>query len=282
MTKIMNKKEVMRQALGNIDDRLIAEELEAYENEPVRRKNRKILLKKAPLWVAAMLLLILLGGTTVYAIVHFQGEVKKEEKMISFSLDTESYRVDESLIKGRILEAKEITKKQYEQQSAYYWDLPGYYYTELSSADEVKAFIGYEKLIIPRMRGLTETSVRVEAYVSDTQKFETVIVSVSYAEFEGVLPTEYAWIWTKDCPEEPGIGMIGEQIIDHINDERRMANGREFLIVTLKNPSENVYVNRTVYWAEDTVLYEFSLRYTDSKEHEAEAEKLMLQWMNSF
>jgi hypothetical protein len=202
--------------------------------------------------------------------------------MISFSLDTESYRVDESLIKGRILEAKEITKKQYEQQSAYYWDLPGYYYTELSSADEVKAFIGYEKLIIPRMRGLTETSVRVEAYVSDTQKFETVIVSVSYAEFEGVLPTEYAWIWTKDCPEEPGIGMIGEQIIDHINDERRMANGREFLIVTLKNPSENVYVNRTVYWAEDTVLYEFSLRYTDSKEHEAEAEKLMLQWMNSF
>ncbi len=278
----MNKKEVMRQALGNIDDRLIAEELEAYENEPVRRKNRKILLKKAPLWVAAMLLLILLGGTTVYAIVHFQGEVKKEEKMISFSLDTESYRVDESLIKGRILEAKEITKKQYEQQSAYYWDLPGYYYTELSSADEVKAFIGYEKLIIPRMRGLTETSVRVEAYVSDTQKFETVIVSVSYAEFEGVLPTEYAWIWTKDCPEEPGIGMIGEQIIDHINDERRMANGREFLIVTLKNPSENVYVNRTVYWAEDTVLYEFSLRYTDSKEHEAEAEKLMLQWMNSF
>ena len=229
-----------------------------------------------------MLLLILLGGTTVYAIMRFQSEVKKEEGMISFSLDAESYRVDESLIKGQILEAKEITKKQYEQQSPYSGITPGYYFAELSSADEVKAFIGYEKLMLPKMKDLTGASVRVDAYVSDTQRFETLIVSVSYAEFEGVLPTEDAWIWTKDCPEEPGIGMIGEQIIDHINDERRMANGREFLIVTLKNPSESVYVNRTAYWAEDTVLYGFSLRYTDSKEHEAEAEKLMLQWMNSF
>ncbi len=126
----MNKKEVMRQALGNIDDRLIAEELEAYENEPVRRKNRKNLLKKAPLWAAAMLLLILLGGTTVYAIMRFQSEVKKEEGMISFSLDAESYRVDESLIKGQILEAKEITKKQYEQWTVYVFDLPGYYSKE--------------------------------------------------------------------------------------------------------------------------------------------------------
>ena len=76
--------------------------------------------------------------------------------------------------------------------------------------------------------------------------------------------------------------MEGQRIIDHINDERREANGREFLIVTLKNPSESDYVNRTVYWAEDTVLYGLSLRYTDSEEHEAEAERLMLQWMNSF
>ncbi|MBQ6542123.1 MAG: hypothetical protein IJL73_06555 [Lachnospiraceae bacterium] len=278
----MNKKEVMRQALGNIDDRLIAEELEAYENEPVRRKNRKILLKKAPLWVAAMLLLILLGGTTVYAIVHFQGEVKKEEKMISFSLDTESYRVDESLIKGRILEAKEITKKQYEQQSAYYWDLPGYYYTELSSADEVKAFIGYEKLIIPRMRGLTETSVRVEAYVSEKQKFENVTASIFFAPVGGVLAAEDAYLWTKDSPEDPGISLIGEKINDHMKIEYRRANGREFLLEIYRDPSQSEYVSCIIWWAEDTVLYSFYMRFIDQEKYWVEADKLMLEWMNSF
>ncbi len=278
----MNKKEVMRQALGNIDDRLIAEELEAYENEPVRRKNRKILLKRVPLWAAVLLILILLGGTTVYAIVHFQGDVKKEEKVISFSLDTESYRVDESLIKGQILEAKEITQKQYEQQSAYYWDLPGYYYTELPSADEVKAFIGYEKLIIPRMRGLTETSVRVEAYVSEKQKFESVTVSVSYAPLEGVWAEENTYLWTKDSPEDPGISLIGEKINDHMKIEYRRANGREFLMETYQDPFQSEYISRIVYWAEDTVLYSFYMRFIDQEKYWEEADKLMLEWMNTF
>ncbi len=278
----MNKKEVMRQALGNIDDRLIAEELEAYENEPVRRKNRKNLLKKAPLWAAAMLLLILLGGTTVYAIMRFQSEVKKEEGMISFSLDAESYRVDESLIKGQILEAKEITKKQYEQWTVYVFDLPGYYSKEFSKAEEAKAYVGYEKLTIPRLNEQRESSAKVLTFVSETQKFESVNISVLYSPYEGVYITENAYIWTKDCTEEPGVGLIGERINDYAKTEHRTANGREFLIVTLKNLSENDYVNYTAYWAEDTVLYGLSLLYTDSEEHEAEAEKLMLQWMNSF
>lgn len=76
--------------------------------------------------------------------------------------------------------------------------------------------------------------------------------------------------------------MIGERINDNAKTEYRTANGREFLIVTLKNLSVSDYVYYTAYWAEDTVLYGLSLRYTDSEEHEAEAEKLMLQWMNSF
>jgi len=278
----MNKKEVMRQALGNIDDRLIAEELEAYENEPVRRKNRKNLLKKAPLWAAAMLLLILLGGTTVYAIMRFQSEVKKEEGMISFSLDAESYRVDESLIKGQILEAKEITKKQYEQQSVYNWATPGYYYAELSSADEVKGFIGYEKLIIPRMKGLEETSVRVRACVSETQKFESVTASVFYAPSESVWTDETAYLWTKDSPEEPGITLEGEGINDHVKIEHRQANGREFLLETYQDASQSEYVSCTIWWAEDTVLYSFYLRFIDQENQREEAEKMMLEWMNTF
>ena len=282
---MMDRIEALTRAMWNIDESLIQECLDADEEMEKASSSPKVLKKTARkrlLWVAAMLLLILLGGTTVYAVMRFQSEIKKEEGVISFSLDAENYRIDEDQIKGQILKAKEITKKQYEQWTLYSQGLPGLYSKKFTKAEEAKAYIGYDKLILPRMKDLTGTSVRVDAYVSDTQRFETLIVSVSYAEFEGVLPTEYAWIWTKDCPEEPGIGMIGEQIIDHINDERRMANGREFLIVTLKNPSESVYVNRTAYWAEDTVLYGFSLRYTDSKEHEAEAEKLMLQWMNSF
>ena len=279
---MMNKKEVMRQALGNIDDRLIAEELEAYEKEPVRRKNRKILLKRVPLWAAVMLVLILLGGTTVYAIVHFQGEVKKEEGMISFSLDAESYRVDESLIKGQILEAKEITKKQYEQQSVYNWATPGYYYAELSSADEVKGFIGYEKLIIPRMKGLEETSVRVRACVSETQKFESVTASVFYAPSESVWTDETAYLWTKDSPEEPGITLEGEGINDHVKIEHRQANGREFLLETYQDASQSEYVSCTIWWAEDTVLYSFYLRFIDQENQREEAEKMMLEWMNTF
>ena len=278
----MNKKEVMRQALGNIDDRLIAEELEVYENEPVRRKNRKILLKRVPLWAAVLLILILLGGTTVYAIMRFQSEVKKEEGMISFSLDAESYRVDESLIRGQILEAKEIAKKQYEQQSAYYWDLPGYYYTELPSADEVKAFIGYKKLIIPRMKGLEETSVRVEAYVSETQKFEFATVSIFYAPIKDVWADEAAYLWTKDSPEDPGIAMRGQSILDHIKIEHRQTNGREFLLETYEDASQSDFINCTVYWAEDTVLYSFHVRFINQEDHRAEADKLMLEWMNTF
>lgn len=278
----MNKKEVMRQALGNIDDRLIAEELEAYEKEPVRRKNRKILLKRAPLWVAVMLILILIGGTTVYAIMRFQSEVKKEEGMISFSLDAESYRVDESLIKGQILEAKEITKKQYEQQSPYSGVTPGYYYAELSVAAEVTAFIGYEKLIIPRMKGLMETSASVEAYVSETQKFESVTASVSYAPLEGVWAEESTYLWTKDSPENPGIALEGEKIIDHAKMEYRQANGREFLLVTYQDLSQSEYLSCTVYWAEDTVLYSLHLRFIDQEDHRVEVEKLMLEWMNTF
>ncbi len=277
----------MRQAFGNVDEGFVAEELEMEERadfkaSPIKRAKHKNLLKKVLIWAAALMILLLLGGTTVYAILYFRGEVRKSENTLSFSLDSKNYRIDEDQIKGQILETKEITKKQYEQWTLYSQDLPGHYSKKSTKAEEAKAYIGYDKLILPRMKDLTGTSVRVDAYVSDTQRFETVIVSVSYAEFEGVLPTEYAWIWTKDCPEEPGVTMEGQRIIDHINDERREANGREFLIVTLKNPSVSDYVNRTVYWAEDTVLYGFSLRYTDSKEHEAEAEKLMLQWMNSF
>ena len=278
----MNKKEVMRQALGNIDDRLIAEELEVYENEPVRRKNRKILLKRVPLWAAVLLILILLGGTTVYAIMRFQSEVKKEEGMISFSLDAESYRVDESLIRGQILEAKEIAKKQYEQQSAYYWDLPGYYYTELPSADEVKAFIGYEKLIIPRMKGLEETSVRVEAYVSEKQKFENVTASIFFAPVGGVLAAEDAYLWTKDSPTDPEINLEWGKTLDNIKIEQRRANGREFILMTNQDASQSEYISRIVYWAEDTVLYSFYMRFIDQEKYWVEADKLMLEWMNTF
>ena len=278
----MNKKEVMRQALGNIDDRLIAEELEAYEKEPMRRKNRKILLKRVPLWAAVMLVLILLGGTTVYAIVHFQGEVKKEEGMISFSLDAESYRVDESLIKGQILEAKEITKKQYEQWTLYSQDLPGHYSKKFTKAEEAKAYIGYDKLMLPRMRGLTETSARVEAYVSEKQKFESVTVSVSYAPLEGVWAEENTYLWTKDSPEDPGISLIGEKINDHMKIEYRRANGREFLLEIYRDPSQSEYVSCIIWWAEDTVLYSFFMRFIDQEKYWVEADKLMLEWMNTF
>ena len=285
----MDRMETLTKAMWNIDESLIQNGLDADEElgkatevsllKMIKHKNH---LKKMLIWAAALMILLLLGGTTVYAILYFRGEVRKSENTLSFSLDSKNYRIDEDQVKGQILEAKDVTKKQYEQWTVLDGDLPGHYYKEFSEAEEAEAYVGYEKLMLPRMKELAEASVRVDAYVSDTQKFETVIVSVSYAEFEGVLPTEYAWIWTKDCSEEPGVTMEGQRIIDHINDERREANGREFLIVTLKNPSESDYVNRTVYWAEDTVLYGLSLRYTDSEEHEAEAERLMLQWMNSF
>ena len=228
------------------------------------------------------MILILLGGTTVYAILYFRGEVRKSENTLSFSLDSKNYRIDEDQIKGQILEAKDVTKKQYEQWTVFDGDLPGHYYKEFSEAEEAEAFVGYDKLMFPRMKDLTEASATVDAYVSEAQKFESVNISVLYSPYEGVYITENAYIWTKDCTEEPGVTMIGERINDDAKTEYRPTNGREFLVVTLKNPSESDYVNCLVYWAEDTVLYGLSLRYTDSEEHEAEAEKLMLQWMNSF
>ncbi len=281
----MDRIEALTRAMWNIDESLIQECLDADEEMEKASSSPKVLKKtarKCLLWAAVMLVLILLGGTTVYAIVHFQGEVKKEEGMISFSLDAESYRVDESLIKGQILEAKEITKKQYEQQSVYNWATPGYYYAELSSADEVKGFIGYEKLIIPRMKGLEETSVRVRACVSETQKFESVTASVFYAPSESVWTDETAYLWTKDSPEEPGITLEGEGINDHVKIEHRQANGREFLLVTYQDLSQSEYLSCTVYWAEDTVLYSLHLRFIDQEDHRIEAEKLILEWMNTF
>jgi len=282
---MMDRIEALTRAMWNIDESLIQECLDADEEMEKASSSPKVLKKTARkrlLWAAVMLVLILLGGTTVYAIVHFQGEVKKEEGMISFSLDAESYRVDESLIKGQILEAKEITKKQYEQQSVYNWTTQGYYYAELSSADEVKGFIGYEKLIIPRMKGLEETSVRVGAYVSEKQKFEYVTASIFFAPVGGVLAAEDAYLWTKDSPEDPGISLIGEKINDHMKIEYRRANGREFLLEIYRDPSQSEFVSCIIWWAEDTVLYSFYMRFIDQKKYWVEADKLMLEWMNTF
>ena len=283
----MNKKKIMRQAFGNIDEGFVAEELEMEERagfkaSPIKRAKHKNLLKKVLIWAAALMILLLLGGTTVYAILYFQGEVRKSENTLSFSLDSKNYRIDEDQIKGQILEAKEITKKQYEQQSAYYWDLPGYYYTELSSADEVKAFIGYEKLIIPRMRGLTETSVRVGAYVSEKQKFENVTASIFFAPVGGVLAAEDAYIWTKDSPTDPEINLEWGKALDNIKIEQRRANGREFILMTNQDASQSEYVSCIIWWAEDTVLYSFYMRFIDQEKYWVEADKLMLEWMNTF
>ncbi len=286
-----DRMENLTKAMWNIDESLIQEgldadekmdEVAAHKGRPLKEVKHKNYMGKALIWAAALMILLLLGGTTVYAILSFQGKIKKGEETIGFSMNSENYKIDESLIKGQILEAKDITKKQYEQQTIYDRDLPGHYYKEFAEAEEAKAFVGYDKLMFPRMKDLTEASATVDAYVSEAQKFESVNISVLYSPYEGVYITENAYIWTKDCTEEPGVTMIGEWINDDAKTEHRTANGREFLIVTLKNLSVSDYVYHTAYWAEDTVLYGLSLRYTDSEEHEAEAEKLMLQWMNSF
>ena len=53
----------------------------------------------------------------------------------------------------------------------------------------------------------------------------------------------------------------------------------------LKEYDLQVYVRvitYNVYWAEDTVLYSFYLRFIDQENQREEAEKLMLEWMESF
>ncbi|MBO4669461.1 MAG: hypothetical protein J5648_05740 [Lachnospiraceae bacterium] len=295
----MNKKQLI-DAIGQLNDSVFAgtETIGAAsetrfsaktEARGGMRKGRKVFLLAA----AAVLLI---GGTALAAPLLRGGTLKNEKEKVdgkeynTFRYETdEDTRVSVSDIKGSVLAAMDEIPGRVANASPTDSILPQTVMRRFNSVDEALSYIGYARMIFPRLNYSYE-SIHTEVLGTkpdgSDQYVPGHILLQTTQKYTGVSELHFtvgATIRTDALPADSSVirvDMYPSQTA--YSTEEVTVNGRTFTVVRQKNESFDPgwEMMTEVYWQENGVSYLMSVPYTEA---DAEcAEQLVNEWMNSF
>jgi hypothetical protein len=295
------KGEDLIKSMNGIDEKYIEEVGGMRMNDVTPRKT-----SRHGLSVAIIALAVMLFGSGFIYYMGFAGKVKIIEGETVGSIDDYIYKVtferekmlvDSSELNGSIIEELENQVPDYVRQNdkdSSDSSTLSVYSIHFDTADELYDFIGYDKL--KRIQIDAEgDGARLNAVRNEDGTLARLNFSIHYkltGTKGNIFPQIRASIITKDYKDtdqnEIGITFTykdGKKSGLSYSEERRVENGREFIIIKMKRP-DGGWTEKTVHWVEDKVIYQFHLLYfvidNNEAETEAEVDEIITEWMKSF
>lgn len=258
-------------------------------------ENRKGILKKTRVsrktFVTAIVCLaIFLSGTMVVfammtsgGMLHLiKGNPQSDNNTdIVFEVNTDEMKVEMDEITGDVKEAGPIIKKQIKTYDPLSSQAPEIYTRNFKSVKKAIEYIGYENLNLPVINGRNER-IEVSTLGEADGNITFIDLTVNYETDSTVSMFEVARIYTEFYQNDTYLKITSfSDDFEGVNYTSRkiIKNGREFDVVN-SSPYENGWLDQSVFWQENKVTYFLSIRYQNKDQ--AEADKIMNEWMNGF
>ncbi len=304
-------------SIGSIDESFID------EVDSLRRAQKssrgKNLLRKIMIPLAACLSLILVGFTAHHLlfsgnVLLFAGSTVGDGKLTDANVyfDPDKTLIDMDEINGTVNGVSDIIVERFKTME---WDeasemkpavsYPGSYSTMLYSVEEIKAFIGCNRLkmaplLVNGLLSKNGVMANINVFGEENGNIENIIIGI-----DGRINDMNVQIFTTIFTENQKIaedGTIGMWLMSGQNDhyelsdlekEMKVVNNREFMIIKndFKSYIDPSYypdgykitdsgVSKNIFWQEDKVIYNLHIFYPEDRE--ADAEEIITEWMNSF
>ena len=309
------KKDRLIDALGLLDDEMLATVDPSENDVPVTRVKQPATVPEPVGWKRRLVIMlvpvavmVMIVATVAVATGEFGGRLKtgaKRKMQNGEEYNDHEYeaygeaRVKASEVKGGINKLLEEIPERVKNFSAYDSTLPNCVGRSFERIDEAIDYIGYDKMVFPKLdypyEGINVSAIGVtrdgssgfkQGSASDNAEYVLgdVILDVTqkyhsdpdyWFQTAAYLPTEYS-------SRENNAIYMGYSDRAKFTSEEKAVKGRTFSILRETDPSfaEGNQDKIEVYWQENGVFYVFHIVFCE--ELRAEAERIAQEWMESF
>lgn len=265
-------------ALEHIDDKLIAEAIEAT---PRKRRN------PIPRWsILAACLVLLIGTITVAATTDFGSQLldtftkdPSPNFESGFDLRIQIKRIPTSSLTGEIQEVPAIIRRQIENHKLWYSQLPDHFLKKFSSPEEARQYIGLETLHIPDWNLDVKYTSLSALGDSTTGEIRFLTLEIFYRKNNinvQARATAYTQLWDSDTVYHSA---RSNQETTYTESFYTTANGLQCHIIA-SSPLPSGYKTFSCFLVYDGILYHLNVSHQPVDE--TAAKEIVHQWADQF